>query len=241
MNTIVKTSNYDQFDTFVGNRKVYKSHVNHLVKSIQEKNMLEENPIIVASGKIIDGQHRLEAAKILKVPFYYIEREEGTLEDVRRLNVNTKPWTLQDYLDSYIELENEEYMILKDFLDKYNLPITVSVSLLSGVSPESPISSGGRLYIFKTGLFKVTSLKQADEEAQALTKLKPYTEGQVWRSRDFISAIKKVWNKVDKETFQKKVIERGERLRSRLSTKEYLRDLEDIYNYGLKTNQIRFY
>lgn len=235
---IVKSSNYDQFDTFVGNRKVYPDHVNRLMKSIQQKNLLEENPIIVALGKIIDGQHRIEAARKLKIPFYYIEREEGTLDDIRRLNVYTKPWTLNDYLDSYIELGNENYMILADYMKRYGLPISVSVNLLTGTSTTG---GSGSMNAFRVGKFTVIRLKEADEEAQALLKLKSYTEGNVWRKRDFITAMKKVWGKIDKTIFQEKVVNKGDRIRSRLSVKEYLRDLEDIYNFGLKTSQIRLY
>lgn len=235
MNTIIKSSNYDQFDTITGNRKIYSNNVNKLIKSIQEKNMLEENPIIVSMGKIIDGQHRLEAAKKLNIPYYYVEHEGANLEDIRRLNSNSKPWSLDDYLNSYADLNDENYILLKEFLEKYKLPLTVSIMLLTGTSGEGGI---GR---FRRGTFKIERLKAADEEAQFLLKVKPYTEGEIWRTRTFIDAIKKVWAKVDKEVFQQKIVSRGERLRSRMSMKEYLRDLEDIYNYRLKENQIRFY
>lgn len=234
---IVKSSNYDQFGTLLGNRKISKDHVNRLVRSIQEKNMLEENPIIVATGKVIDGQHRLEAAKKLKIPFYYIEREVGDLEDVRRLNVYTKPWIITDYLNSYIDLGNEDYIILKGFMNKYNLPITVSIALLAGMSSVGTIT----LAPFKNGHFKITHPKEAEEEAEALLKLKPHTEGQIWRTRDFIGAIKQVWKKVDKDVFLQKLIDRGEKIHARLTRREYLRDFEDMYNFGLKINQIRFY
>lgn len=237
MSDIKKSSNYEQFGTLNGNRELKELRVQKLMKSIQEKNMLEENPVIISTGKVIDGQTRIEAAKRLKIPFYYIEREGANIDDVRRLNIYSSPWTINDFMDSYIKLGNEDYMILRDFTKKYNLPISVGVALLS----SGDAKSGPHLNYFKAGKFKVTHLKDADEKASALMKIQPYTEGHIWRTRDFISALIRVWSKVDKDKFQEKVTSRGVLIRTRITVKDYLRDLEDIYNHGLKENQIRFY
>lgn len=238
---IKKTSNYDLFKNVNGNRHVNKYHVAQLVRSIEEKDLLEENPIIVNGFmEVIDGQHRLEAAKTLGVPVYYVEREGASLDDIKRLNVTNKAWTISDYLQSFIDQGKEDYMILKEFSETYKLPVTVSLALLTGGGVESASGKGSRTFHFRNGSFKVTHLAGAEGQANALKAIEPYTEGSVWRTKNFIGAMQKVWEKVDKKAFQEKLESSGFRIRARLSKKEYLRDMEDIFNKGRSSNEVRF-
>ncbi|MEK6878376.1 MAG: ParB/Srx family N-terminal domain-containing protein, partial [Nanoarchaeota archaeon] len=70
---IEKTTDYKMFKKLKGNRNIYKPHLNGLIQSIQEENLLQYNPITINSDmEIVDGQHRLEAAKILKLDIYYL-------------------------------------------------------------------------------------------------------------------------------------------------------------------------
>lgn len=70
---ILKTSSYTRFNSMRGNRKVSERHVRSLVNSISNRNLLAANPILVDEAmNVIDGQHRLEAARKLNTPIYYI-------------------------------------------------------------------------------------------------------------------------------------------------------------------------
>ena len=62
---VIETTDYDIFKGIVGNRKVEKKHVEMLTGAIDRNNLLNVRPIIVNEEMmVIDGQHRLEAAKL---------------------------------------------------------------------------------------------------------------------------------------------------------------------------------
>ena len=68
---VYKTNNYDIFKLMPNNRNVNLTHVGRLKLSFKEMYLI--SPIIVNSRmEIIDGQHRLHAAKELNLPIYYI-------------------------------------------------------------------------------------------------------------------------------------------------------------------------
>ena len=97
-----QTTDYSLFKDVSSNRDVDRKHVKKLVNSIREKNLLEVNPIIVNEKlEVLDGQHRLEAAKQLKVPIYYVISSDVTHNDISRLNSNKKNWLLMDYINYY--------------------------------------------------------------------------------------------------------------------------------------------
>jgi uncharacterized protein YutD len=91
------------------------------------------NPIMVNENlEIIDGQHRFTASKELGLPIYYIVEQGGRLEDVQVLNTNTKNWTLSDYIDSYCNLGNENYLKIKEFISIFpDLSISSCVDILT--------------------------------------------------------------------------------------------------------------
>src|SRR5436309_3192914 len=90
---VYETSNYEEFKFIIGNRTLSQLHVKELTKSIKQKNFLPQTPIIINSDcEIIDGQHRLLAAKTLQLPIYYIIHENSTLEDAIMLNTSLQNW-----------------------------------------------------------------------------------------------------------------------------------------------------
>lgn len=241
---IKKTTDYELFKYIVGNRSIDEGHVKRLEKSILQKNMLHLNPIKVnAKFGVLDGQHRLEVAKKNNLAIYYIKITEFTsLEDIIRLQTQAE-WQLKNYLESWILRGIEDYSILENFCNTYDLPITVSVNLLLG---NHPVTTHGHsksvVQIFKEGQFRVKNLKKAMDLADKLVLVKPYVDGQIWRDRSFLSALQKAFSKVGSMRFLKKLETTGIKVRKQMGVKEYLRVLEDIYNHRLREgNKIRFF
>ncbi len=84
---VLKSKDYSAFKTFIysGHFNVSEEHLDHLVKSIQEKNFLKDFPIIVNSKlEILDGNHRYYAAKRLNIPFYYWIISDAELERINK-------------------------------------------------------------------------------------------------------------------------------------------------------------
>ncbi len=239
---INKTTDYKKFGTINGNRNINQTHLKHLAASILQHNMLEANPIIVNSKmEVIDGQHRLEVARSNNLPIYYTTLPNGVnLVEVQLLNANLKAWSMNDYLESYIALGNHDYQILKDFCEMYQLPISISAPLLVGAKTTKRDSEN--IQVFKMGQFKVKRLKQAMVLAENLNSVKPYVEGAIWRDRNFLSALQSAFEIVGTKKFLKKLVKSPVKLRRQIGVKEYLRSLEDMYNWKLReSNQIRFF
>ena len=130
---IKKTKEYDMFVFVSDNRaKIDHGHVNTIVESIKQRNLLEYRPIEV-NGKmeILDGQHRLLAAKALGVEIYYDVKENINRKDMICLNIS-KSWTSSDFLNYYVRNDYEEYKKLNAFIIKNSLTIKVAMNLSMG-------------------------------------------------------------------------------------------------------------
>lgn len=240
-----KTKNYEMFGKIRGNRPLLEPHVVSLEESILENNLLYANPIIVSeNNEIIDGQHRLEVAKRNNLEIYYITVDEDeALRLVRKLNTRQRGWSLMNFIDSNIELGNNDYQILKDFAEKYEIPLTVSADLLQGKSAgaggkskHSKNSDG-----LKEGKFKIKGLSNAIKLADSLTLAKPFVNG-VWRDRRFLSALTQAFKVVGTKKMVKKLSVSPLKVVRQTGTKEYLRNLEDIYNFRTREeNRVRFF
>jgi hypothetical protein len=130
---IKKTKDYDQFKFRTDNReRITPSHVKALIESIKSRNLLELRPISVNGDlEVIDGQHRLLAAKALMVEIYYQMDKQLEAKDILLMNVS-KSWIMADYLNFYCKNGNQEYQKLADFLKKYNISLKVALNIMLG-------------------------------------------------------------------------------------------------------------
>ncbi len=88
-NKFFETTDYSKFKKTRGNRPVDPSHVAHLKKLIEEKDLYD--PIRVNRNmEVVDGQHTLEARKQLDLKVPYIIMDSDDPLDVARLNTGRK-------------------------------------------------------------------------------------------------------------------------------------------------------
>jgi hypothetical protein len=242
---IEKTTKYDIFKVVNGNRALNRGHIKNLAVSVMRNNLLEFNPIIVNKKmEVIDGQHRLEVAKNNGLPIYYVISETSTLNDVQSLNSAQKVWCMQDYIDSFIEQGNDNYVVLDLFIKTYELPVSTCVSLLGG-------HNGGResfaMLQFKRGEFIVTSMKTAEEYAHKINDVRTFCEKSIGRNTFLTRAVITI-NKKNRtnpnfahETLVRKLSICGKKIPRYASEKEYLRFLEDAYNFKTKGTDVRLF
>lgn len=245
---IESTVDYGQFKRLSGNRDINEGHIRALQRSVEKKNMLSANPIIVNEGlEIIDGQHRLAVAERLNVPIYYVIIS-GDIDDVRRLNTFQKHWSVSHYVHSYAKLGNKNYRKLLAFQEDTAIPLTISASLLMPEKNDEEIR--GSLHhrttmpsVIRAGLFKVTDEEGARAFAQKLEDYKAYTVENLTRSREFIDALHKLYFDlgVEHEVMLKNLEDSGKLLPRRPAVRDYLRDFEDVYNYRKSTGAVRFF
>lgn len=131
---IEETTDYDVFKKHKSNRQLDRNMLSNLESSIKEKNLLALRPILIDKDFfIIDGQHRLEVAKKLGIPVpYQIYDKACNAHDMILLNNNQKTWSLNDYLNFYVNEGYEEYIALKGYIEKDNIKINIAMRLLNG-------------------------------------------------------------------------------------------------------------
>lgn len=150
MNQIQKTKDYEMFKIMEGNRHIDRYHLKKLTAAIEKDNQLAVHPIIVnKDGYVIDGQHRLNAAKTLGIDIYFIKSDEVTDLHVIDGNVNQKSFEVENYIDYFaIKDKKIEYIQLKDMMKATGLKPKALLTLIIGiVSPNI-------LEFLKTGKFK---------------------------------------------------------------------------------------
>ncbi len=142
-----KTKEYSKFKFLAHNRPIDWSHVKKIARSIQSRNMLDQRPIEVNEKmEIIDGQHRLEAAKQVDVEIYYKIVKESKTEDIIQLNIS-KNWTQSDFLNYYVRNEYPEYKKLFDYMKKNEISLKLGLAMTSGQNHENSAE-------FKLGNYK---------------------------------------------------------------------------------------
>lgn len=130
---IKRTSDYGMFKTHPENRKINSAHVDRIKISLSKKSLMKDLPILVArDGRtIIDGQHRLEAARQLQYPVYYAVAEDATPEDVGLINSVAKQWAQSDYFEHYCVKKLPSYLRLRDFMRTHGLTLAWAVKILA--------------------------------------------------------------------------------------------------------------
>lgn len=150
MDQVEKTKDYDKFKILTGNRAVERHHLKKLKASIEKSNHLNLHPIIVNNNfEVIDGQHRLQAARELQVEIFYIQSANIEDDHLIDCNVNQKSFDVENYINYFaIKDKKEEYIQLKNMLKASGLKPKAILTLILGTV------SANILEFLKTGKFK---------------------------------------------------------------------------------------
>ncbi len=235
------TTNYAMFKHTTSNREdgIKEEWVQNLMRSISKRNLLHVKPIVVSKEfLIVDGQHRLEAAKRLKLPIYYLIDEDFEFQDIPILNARgtNNSWTNSDQLHFYVNEGYEEYEKFDEFIKQNKITINLAIYLLFGESR----------YHFKTfdeGDMKMPSICETYKRQIILNDIKNIKEELKTRyigdksfinSVVFFKALIGFLKEVDREIFKNKIKLKMEWLRVASSINTYRSMFKEIYNYRNK-------
>ena len=243
---VMKSSDYEKFSILEQNRVVNDKHVNELVVSIQNSGQL--TPIIINENfEIIDGQHRFDACRILKIPVMYLISYKTSINEVILMNNTQKSWKLHDYLRCFSDNKwhnHETYQKVDKFMREHDLKLTTCVVLLSegtGVGSSTGSSLAGQgLISFRKGTYKIGNLARAQAIAKILSEIKAFAPDLVGSDRFCRSYCKlssePKWNH-DSAVYQIKKYRR--KYDGASSKEEALQGLLAVYNYNqLKSKKI---
>lgn len=229
------SNDYGLFKMIAGNRELNERKINKIMDDIKAGiDVLKYYPIQVREHdgrlSILDGQHRFWIAKKLGRAVYYILLgEERSLYDIAAINSNTEKWKVRDFLNCYVNLENPHYKELDEFMKKYGLSATLCVKLLADGVPGYGAGGNDATETFQRGAFKVFARAQAHSLAEACAN---FNDFRYAKNANFFLAIHKIIaaGKVDIMEIVKKYNDHKDELIKQPSWKEYITNLENIYN-----------
>ena len=235
-NEIFTTKKYEIFKKLPGNRTINAKNLREIVENMK----VEYNPvpaIVNEKMEVIDGQHRIEAAKMLSFPVDYIMRTGWGLRHAQRLNKVSKHWDFRDYAESFIESGNKHYIDFISFQDKYRFASAITLALLLGTN-----SIGGpEGQNFIDGNFKVKNYAEAEKFAQQIVEIGLYFEKT--RKPKFISSMLRAMK--TKGYSQKQFIHKLQKFPTLMvdcpSPEEFLKRIEFVYKYQSKGEKLRFF
>jgi hypothetical protein len=237
---IKSTKDYDIFKFINSNREVDHAHVQKIKDSIQQKDLLSVHPINVnAKMEVIDGQHRLQAAKELGVPIFYLVNEGISSHDISRLNSIKKNWCLEDYLNHYMVEGLPEYKKVGQFVRHYSkIPLSGAIQILGG-------NYAGLLRDFRDGRFEVSDYEQATKIGQELYAIKDIPT-QIGKHL-FSSAFLRVYlsarehEKFEFAKFIKQIEKQPRSFVPCVNNKQYLEMFNEFYNKDIRQeNKVLF-
>lgn len=233
---IYETSDYSQFSFRKDNRPVKETNVLSKIESI--KMMGQKQPITVdKNGRVIDGQHRLEACKKLNIPVkYIIDEKRMSTQEIADLQSSSISWKPDDYASSFASTGNDSYKLYVLFSQAYpEFAHSCRLTMLENTYNRNH----GAENKFKAGMFVVKSYKKACQYAEALKKIGAFYEG--YNRRSFVCAVLYMMDNPEFsfERFMRKLPKRRRELMDFSKTEDYIEALQKIYNWK-ETKKVYF-
>ena len=153
-----QTTNYKRFIDNPGQRSISEGLVDKLATYMGEVGFNPSKPITVqktedGSHVIIDGHHRLKAARIAGVPYYFVIVDSNGMIPINEL---VKTWSPMDFLMHSVRLGKEEYIKLYGIMEETGFSLNLALSLTMGGTGDG----GNATRAFKSGAYKLKSDKK---------------------------------------------------------------------------------
>jgi len=238
--TVYQTTAYAMFHHLPENREVDSKHVRKLVREISKKNLLHLKPIdVTTTGGVVDGQHRLEAARELGAPIFYRVTEQLGEAEIASLNVAQKNWAGTDYLHYWTAKGKPAYIALTAFRERHpSISFSNARMMVSG-------TTNNQADMLKAGQFQAANLDKAEQVAVLIERIAQEAEYKHAHDTRFVAAVYCCVDRVEgfaTARFMSKILLNPRALKPCVTHKQYLELFQEIYNY--KTSEayrVRFF
>lgn len=170
---VYETYDYDSFKRMEGNRKLTLSRLNKLIASFRGGRIL--CPITVNDKmEIVDGQGRYDACKELGLPVHFVVDPDATIDDCRRMNRYNTSWSKADFLHSYAEMGNVNYIIFESAYEKTKLTVNGLLRIAHKLNEKREMIETGVLEFTKDDsekAFKIDDFIKSFKEAMLLSSV----------------------------------------------------------------------
>lgn len=235
---IYSTTDYSKFKFISSNRNINILSYNKLLKSMKEQQLII--PICVnESFEVIDGQHRLKAEKELGLPVYYYIAEGYSVSEMKRANLVSSNWKKDDFLNAYINENNENYLTFNLLKTTYDIGTTDLIRIIARVKRTISSDLGQS---FEEGEFIITDEEEKKVE-QFLMDLQDFKFFKEYNKSKFLSAFLQLYfyPLYRPEIMKEKLVKRSFALTHQLNRDQYLSILANqIYSFGGTANNIYY-
>lgn len=137
--TIEQTTDYDLFKSFISNREIDPKHVKRLARSLKRRNLMYVRPVLVNDEMyVIDGQHRVEACRMIGEPVWFLKIGSLTRADIGILNTAQLNWRQIDFINFYAIEGVPEFQELSKLINTYpEMRISAMIRLVDNGSRRS--------------------------------------------------------------------------------------------------------
>ena len=236
---VYQTTDYSKFHKLDLNRDVTQGRLEKLVASFSAKEIM--NPIIVNKNyEIIDGQGRYETKKKLGLPIYYIIDENATIEDCRRMNRYNTKWSDADFIKSYAEAGNENYILMLEVCNETKLSPSVALRLCGkgkGGKQGGFLQSGDLVFTKEDQEELRRTMKIINEAADCLNLSGRHIQDAFRVGIRVISQFEGF----DIERFLRNCKKFSKRFTLMSRLEDQLSEFTDIYNFGYKNSEKKLY
>ena len=240
---IVFTTNLGIFKYHEANRDFNNPQSQNRIKRITDSmitdGLLPHAIVVTSKFYVVDGQHRLEAAKIAGKGIWFMVEDsipntaKGIFNAAKKYNRDAKAWGKSDYVHGLAKQGNENYQQLIDFRKKY--------PMFSQTEAEMFLTNSGTKSIgradFADGKFKVKDIDKAEMMANNILKLAPFFKD--YDSSVFVRTMLTIIEKkpeFDFDRFLHKVNLRPGMLKKQGNKESYVLLIEDIYNFSVRAS-----
>lgn len=233
------TKEYSLFKIYDFNRPIDKNRIGVLAESMIEHGFLL--PILVGQGFfVLDGQHRVEAAKIANVPISYIQISIPIKKIpllIAGVNSTARNWGNEDYLNLWVQQGIEHYTYIRNFLVNYSFNLPMFFRIVGDHREYRKNFKNGDLKISGAERKIITSRAMMINDICHVYKDIPSIGNAVVFKRACCSVVVK--SEYNHKTMLSKLEKNPGKVKKVSNSRDYVFMLADIYNHGSR-NKIDF-
>ena len=191
MYSIYETKSRQGISLLDENRTVMETHVQSLMKSYEEDGYYFTTLNLNEKLKEIDGQHRFESAMRKGLPVRFMIMPTWGIKEVTVLNVNSRNWKPVDFMESYAQQGNPNYIRFKEFFDANEFDISTCQLIIFGKRSKANAAEDE----FRSGAIQVDDqmIVRASQKARKIKQLEKF-HPRGWKSRSCTEAMLILFN-----------------------------------------------
>ena len=230
------TRDYSVFSAHQFNRPMHEDR--RLLDSMKRHGFMPSSPIQCQRNgqelRVIRGHHRLEYAKRLGLPVWYVVDESNT--NIFDLEAGLQAWSVNDFANHHASHGDPNCAAILAFQKKHGLTLGAAASLVGGESA----GSNNKIRAIKSGTFKAASDQTYANLVVSITDHCRALGITFATTTAFVAAVSLVLRVPE---FEPRIFMRRVTLNPGLMTKQSteqacLEEIETLYNYQAKEKRI---